>query len=71
MQGRVVSKRVRTVVTGVLGLLLPLAAGIIEAAPSSTPPAWVAGITPGNWAAISRNTMSDVDPAKDPAVNPN
>ncbi|MBN8279076.1 MAG: hypothetical protein J0M16_00520 [Gammaproteobacteria bacterium] len=51
--------------------MLPLAAGIIHAAPSTTPPAWVAGITPGTWAAISRNTMSDVDPAKDPAVNPN
>lgn len=34
-------------------------------------PAWAQNITPGTWAAISQNTMADVDPADDPAANSN
>lgn len=37
---------------------------------AATPPPWVAAITPGTWAAVSLNTMADVDPALDPALNP-
>lgn len=32
-------------------------------------PAWAQSITPGTWAAISQNTMADVNPANDPATN--
>jgi hypothetical protein len=34
-------------------------------------PGWVAELTPGRWAAISMNTIADVDPADDPALNSN
>jgi hypothetical protein len=34
-------------------------------------PAWVTDLAPGTWAAVSRNTPADVDPARDPALNPN
>ncbi len=37
---------------------------------AATPPPWVAAITPGTWAAISLNTMADVDPALDSGLNP-
>jgi hypothetical protein len=37
---------------------------------AATPPPWVAAITPGTWAAVSLNTMADVDPAKEPGLNP-
>lgn len=33
-------------------------------------PAWVLAIEPGTWASVSRNTLSDVDPAASPEVNP-
>jgi hypothetical protein len=33
-------------------------------------PDWVASIRPGTWAAVSLNTLADVDPANDPAANP-
>lgn len=33
-------------------------------------PQWVLSIEPGTWASISRNTLADVNPAADPAANP-
>jgi hypothetical protein len=38
---------------------------------SGNAPAWVSAIAPGTWAAISNNTLSSVNPEKDPAANPN
>lgn len=32
-------------------------------------PAWAQAIQPGTWATVSKNTVSDVDPANDPAAN--
>ena len=32
-------------------------------------PGWAQSLEPGKWAAISQNTMADVDPADDPAAN--
>jgi len=32
-------------------------------------PAWAQSMTPGTWAAISQNTMADVDPANDASTN--
>ncbi|MCU0962628.1 MAG: hypothetical protein MUF48_21235 [Pirellulaceae bacterium] len=39
---------------------------------SQAPPApdWVKQIAPGTWAAVSLNTIADVDPARDPELNP-
>jgi hypothetical protein len=34
-------------------------------------PDWASRIPPGSWAPISGNTLADVDPELDPAVNPN
>ena len=34
-------------------------------------PDWVQSIAPGTWQAVSLNKIADVDPAKDPDVNPN
>jgi hypothetical protein len=36
-----------------------------------TAPEWVRQIAPGTWAAVSMNTLADLDPARDPDVNPN
>lgn len=36
-----------------------------------TSPAWVQAISPGTWAAVSKNTIADVDPEKDSSANPN
>ena len=33
-------------------------------------PVWVQSIRPGTWSAVSQNTLADVDPARDPSVNP-
>lgn len=46
----------------------------IDFTPGQVPasaPAWVAPLVPGTWTAISQNTIRDVDPARDPALNPN
>ncbi len=56
--------------------LAPLAAGVLGLAQpafgSPRPaPEWVKQIAPGTWAEVSRNTLADVNPARDPAVNPN
>jgi hypothetical protein len=61
-------------VPGWLSLLFVVA--VADAAPppnavDAAAPAWVMEIAPGTWAEISRNTLADVDPAADPAVNPN
>lgn len=34
-------------------------------------PGWAQSMAPGTWAAISHNKIEDVDPANDPAANPN
>jgi hypothetical protein len=34
-------------------------------------PEWVKRIAPGTWSEVSLNTLADVDPARDPEVNPN
>jgi hypothetical protein len=34
-------------------------------------PEWVKQIAPGTWAEVSLNTLADVNPARDPEVNPN
>jgi len=39
----------------------------VVAAPA---PDWVLAIKPGTWVEIGTNTLSDVDPAQDPAANP-
>lgn len=36
-----------------------------------TAPPCIARVAPGTWAPVSTNTMADVDPEDDPAVNPN
>ncbi len=36
-----------------------------------TAPSWAQSMTPGTWTTISQNTIADLDPAKDPAANPN
>lgn len=46
--------------------------GFSQQASSAAPPApdWVKQIAPGTWAEVSLNTLADVDPARDPEVNP-
>jgi hypothetical protein len=51
------------------GLLI--ATGPADAAPSRPAPPWVKEIAPGTWAAVSLNTLKDLDPARDPEANPN
>jgi hypothetical protein len=50
---------------GLLGLALPAIASPRPA------PEWVKQIAPGTWAEVSRNNLADVNPARDPEVNPN
>lgn len=51
--------------TALLGL------GSTALASTSRPaPEWVRQIAPGTWAEVSLNTLADVDPAKDPEINP-
>jgi hypothetical protein len=40
-------------------------------AEAATAPSWIRDMPSGVWQAVSLNTLADVDPAKDPAVNPN
>jgi hypothetical protein len=49
---------------------LLLAAGAANAA-GRPAPEWVKQIAPGTWAAVSLNTLRDLDPANDPQVNSN
>ncbi len=37
---------------------------------AGTAPAWARQIAPGTWGQISLNTLADVDPEKDPSLNP-
>jgi hypothetical protein len=54
------------------GLLCAFAATPVMAqVVGSTAPSWVQSLTPGTWQAISTNTLASVDPADDPAANPN
>ncbi len=55
------------IAVAVLGVYL----GINPAMAQSSGPSWVYDIGPGTWGAISRNTLSDVDPEDDPSANPN
>lgn len=64
-------KRCLAPAKGAVLMLATLAAPVALAQVSSTPPGWVSGISPGTWSAISLNTMADVNPEKDPALNPN
>ena len=41
------------------------------AASTRLAPDWVKQIPPGTWAEVSLNTLADVNPARDPEVNPN
>jgi len=43
----------------------------LETATAAPSPDWVKQIPAGTWAAVSFNTLRDVDPAKDPDANPN
>lgn len=43
----------------------------IASAQTTTAPSWVASIAPGTWAAVGQNSLDDVDPAKDDALNRN
>jgi hypothetical protein len=49
----------------------PAEAGKLSSVVDAPAPGWVLAIKPGTWAAVSRNTLADVDPAEDPKVNPN
>ena len=46
------------------------ALGAVQMA-TTTAPAWVQQMTPGTWVAVGSNTISQLDPANDPAANPN
>ena len=56
------------------GAMLPLFAllgvGTMESEAAGPAPEWARNITPGTWAAISLNSLKDLDPAQDPEVNP-
>jgi hypothetical protein len=62
--GHILSHTILALVTAVF------AAPLAQAQAASSPPSWVSSIPQGTWAAIGKNTISDVDAAKDPAVNP-
>lgn len=49
--------------------VLAAIAGIASA--QTTAPSWVANIAPGTWVAVGQNSLDDVDPAKDDAINRN
>jgi hypothetical protein len=52
-------------------LLLALAAPTLSLAQSlGAAPSWAQSMGPGTWAAISNNTIASVDPANDPAREP-
>lgn len=50
-------------------LCMVSAVSIAQTAPSA--PDWVLAMQPGTWTQIGDNTIRDVDPANDPAANPN
>lgn len=58
-----------------LSTLAPILAILVSLQPhatlAATAPAWVTQIAPGTWGAIGLNTLSSVDPEKDPNLNPN
>jgi len=39
-------------------------------ASAETAPAWVRQIAPGTWGQVGLNTLADIDPQKDPSLNP-
>lgn len=51
--------------------LAPVEAGPLSSIVDAPAPQWVLEIKPGTWAEISRNVLADVDPARDPKINPN
>ena len=63
--------RTRAVPTCILVAAALASAGAAEPAAPVEAPAWAKSLVPGTWTAVSKNTPADVDPAKDPKVNPN
>jgi hypothetical protein len=66
----------RKLATAVIALaslpgLTPADAGPLSSIVDAPAPEWVLDIAPGTWAEISRNVLADVDPARDPKINPN
>jgi len=63
--------RLQACAATIASLLTATATATVPSTALRPAPDWVQHIAPGTWAAISLNTMSDVDPARDPEVNPN
>jgi hypothetical protein len=63
--------RTRAVPACILVAAALASAGAAESAAPVEAPAWVKAIAPGTWVSVSKNTPADVDPAKDPKLNPN
>ena len=66
---------VAPIVVALAALVLCLGSTVAEAARLSNivdapAPDWVLALEPGTWAEVGVNTLSDVDPAQDPAANP-
>lgn len=66
----------RTAAAAILGiaaasLTLSANAEQMSAVVSTTAPAWAAALTPGTWTTISKNTLSQIDPADSATTNPN
>jgi len=62
------SKLGRRAVAAVAALIVVTGSASASGGPA---PDWVKAIAPGTWAEVSLNTLRDVDPARDPQVNPN
>jgi hypothetical protein len=54
-----------------VGLCAVLAVQGASAQSLVSAPSWVTAMTPGTWIAVGNNKIADVDPAADPAANPN
>lgn len=52
-----------------LGASLMFAFSVVHAQDLGVAPSWAQNLPSGTWTTISKNTMADVDPANDPAVN--
>lgn len=61
------NRQARLKVAAIAGLLMATGSAGASGRPA---PEWVKAIAPGTWAAVSLNTMREVDPARDPEVNP-
>jgi hypothetical protein len=63
--------RARRFALAVTLLLASAVPGLSLAQTLGSAPSWAASMAPGTWAAISTNTIASLDPANDPAANPN